>query len=121
MTTTQFSQCIVVCGSGCGSARVARLEEREQPEHEQFRRDHPHEYAADVRAHGWIFFGAARSGSRPALSRFTKSRGPPGTPPGIWRNSESDVNTYMPLPSGVMSSAPLFSGSPGSCISSGVE
>ena len=87
----------VVFGYGGGqqkhSARISRLEQRQHREHEQLHRDHAHEHATERGAHGWIFFGAARSGSRPALSKFTKRRGPPSTPPGICRKSASDVNT----------------------------
>src|ERR1019366_4490301 len=100
------------------SAGVVRLQESEQHEHYDLHRQHADEHAPE-RRHGCTFFSGG--GSSPALSAFTKRRTPPGTPPGIWRNSASVVYTYIPFPSGVTSSAPLFGGSPGSCISSGVE
>src|SRR5581483_8860253 len=58
-------------------------------------------------------------GAIPAERRLSQSRALPATPPGSCRNNESDVNTYVPFPTGATSIAPRFSFSPGSCISMG--
>src|SRR5437867_9270224 len=100
MTMTQFSGCIWrETESGKREAGSALDSKRHLQPPQQKQRYDLHGHHANERATkssaigvgGHRAHGFTRGDARPALSRFTKRRAPPGTPAGSWRKSDSVV------------------------------